>query len=412
MSINTILHIDMNSFFASVEQAANPALRGKPIAVAGWADPEKNYARTIVTTASYEARAYKVKTGMTIPEAKRLCPHIIIVTADPDKYLDVSYKIHEILLHYTDLVEIYSIDECFLDLKGARLSTEEAAVKIKEEIRAQLGLTCSIGIATNKLVAKLGSDMKKPDGLTIINDEDIPLLFSRLPAKELWGIGRRTSERLEKYGIETAKQLGEAPEDLLKAEFGILGPKMKLMGQGKYFDPVVSYYKPREIKSVGHSHTFPEDTYDLDVIRGFMRMLSEKVATRLQKYKLKGGVIHLYVRYADFSGFGMQATLEQSTDSGLEIFNQTFKIFKTGLPLKKKVRLLGISAGRVSKENGQGLLFEEAEKDEKIKEVLFQLNEKYGEFSVKPASVLIAEKFGIKERCAMIGKYYFDRKLK
>jgi DNA polymerase-4 len=412
MSINNILHIDMNSFFASVEQAANPALRGKPVAVAGWADPEKNYARTIVTTASYEARAYKVKTGMTIPEAKRLCPHIIIVTADPDKYLDASYKIHEILLHYTDLVEVYSIDECFMDLKGARLSAEEAALKIKEEIRNSLGLTCSIGIATNKLVAKLGSDMKKPDGLTIINDEDIPSLFAKLPVKELWGIGKSTAEHLSKYGIETAKQLGEADEDLMKQNFGILGPKMKLMGQGKYFDPVVSYYKPREVKSVGHSHTFPEDTYDLDVIKAFMRMLSEKVATRLQKYKLKGRVIHLYVRYADFTGFGIQTTFEQHTDSGFFIFKQALTIFKTALPLQKKVRLLGISVGQLIKENGQALLFEEAEKDEKIKEVLFQLNEKYGEFSVKPASVIIAEKFGIKERCAMIGKYHFDRKLK
>jgi len=380
--------------------------------VAGWADPDKNYARTIVTTASYEARAYKVKTGMTIPEAKRLCPHIIIVTADPDKYLDASYKIHEILLHYTDLVEVYSIDECFMDLKGAQLSTKDAALKIKKEIKDKLGLTCSIGIATNKLVAKLGSDMKKPDGLTIINDEDIPALFAKLPAKELWGIGRSTSEHLGKYGIETAKQLGEADDDLMKHEFGILGQKMKLMGQGKYFDPVISYYKPREVKSVGHSHTFPEDTYDLDVVRAFMRMLSEKVATRLQRYNLKGRVIHLYVRYADFTGFGMQTTFDQHTDFGLFIFKQAYEIFKTATPLQKKVRLLGISVGQLIKENGQALLFEEAKKDEKIKEVLFELNEKYGEFSVKPASVIIAEKFGIKERCAMIGKYYFDRKLK
>ncbi|MCX5777526.1 MAG: DNA polymerase IV [Candidatus Firestonebacteria bacterium] len=411
MSVNNILHIDMNSFFASVEQAANPYLRGKPIAVAGWADPEKNYARTIVTTASYEARAYKVKTGMTIPEAKRLCPHILIVTADPDKYLDASYKIHEILLHFTDLVEVYSIDECFLDLAGARLTAKEAAVKMKQEIKEKLKLTCSVGIATNKLVAKLASDMKKPDGLTIINDEDIPSLFSKLAAKELWGIGSKTAECLEKYGIKTAKQLGEADEDLLKHEFGILGPKMKLMGQGKYFDPVVSYYKPRVVKTVGHSHTFPEDTCNLDIIKAFMRMLSEKVATRLQRYKLKGRVIHLYVRYADFTGFGMQTSVEQHTDSGHSIFDRSFKIFKTALPLQKKVRLLGISIGQLIKENGQALLFEEAEKDQKVKEVLFQLNEKYGEFSVKPASVILAEKFGIKERCAMIGKYYFDRKI-
>lgn len=402
----------MNSFFASVEQAANPLLKGKPIAVAGWADPEKNYARTIVTTASYEARAYKVKTGMTIPEAKRLCPHIIIVTADPDKYLNASYQIHETLLHFTDLVEIYSIDECFLDLKGAQFTAKEAALKMKQSIKDKLGLTCSIGIATNKLVAKLASDMKKPDGLIELNDEDLPSLFSTLQVKELWGIGKRTAERLDKYGIKTAKQLGEADEDLLKHEFGILGPKMKLMGQGKYFDPVISYYKQREVKSVGHSHTFPEDTYDIDIVKAFLRMLSEKVSTRLQRYKLKGSVVHLYVRYADFTGFGSQSTLEQHTDSGLEIFMQGFEIFKNLLPLKKKVRLLGLSVGQLIKENGQALLFETAEKDQKLKEILFQVNEKYGEFCLKPASIIMAEKFGIRERCAMIGKYYFDRKLK
>ena len=410
LSLNNILHIDMNSFFASVEQVANPSLMGKPIVVAGWADPEKNYARTIVTTASYEARAYKIKTGMTIPEAKRLCPHIIVVTADPDKYLDASYKIHEILLHYTDLVEVYSIDECFLDLTGAQVTAKEAALSMKKEIKEKLGLTCSVGIATNKLVAKLASDMKKPDGLTIINDEDIPALFAKLKAKELWGIGSRTAERLDKYGIVTAKQLGKADEDLLKHEFGILGPKMKLMGQGKYFDPVISYYKQRVVKSVGHSHTFPEDTYDIDIVRAFLRMLSEKVSTRLQRYKLKGRVIHLYVRYADFTGFGSQATLEHHTDSGLEIFEQGFNIFKTGMPLQKKVRLLGVSVGQLIKENGQELLFAEAEKDKILKETLFQLNEKYGEFSVKPASVIMAEKFRIRERCAMIGKYFFDKK--
>jgi len=412
MSINNILHIDMNSFFASVEQVANPSLRGKPIVVAGWADPEKNYARTIVTTASYEARAYKIKTGMTIPEAKRLCPHVIVVTADPDKYLDASYKIHEILLHFTDLVEIYSIDECFLDLKGAQFTAGEAALQMKKEIKEKLGLTCSIGIATNKLVAKLASDMKKPDGLTEINDEDIPVLFATLAAKELWGIGGKTAERLANYGIKTAKQLGEADSDLLKHEFGILGPKMKLMGQGKYFDPVISYYKQRRVKSVGHSHTFPEDTYDIDIVRAFLRMLSEKVATRLQRYKLKGRTIHLYVRYADFTGFGSQTTLEQHTDSGLELFRQGFEIFKALMPLQKKVRLLGLSAGQLVEENGQALLFDSAEKDQKLKETLFEVNEKYGEFSLKPASIILAEKFGIRERCAMIGKYYFDRKLK
>ena len=177
----------MNAYFASVEQVSNPFLKGKPIVVSGDADPKKNYARTIVTTASYEARAFGVKTGMTIPEAKKLCPKILVVVADPDKYIDTSLKIHNLLLKHTDLVEVYSIDECFMDITGIKSEPKETALKIKKDIKENLGLLCSIGIASNKLIAKLASDMKKPDGLVELKDEDLPPLFEKLPAKELWG---------------------------------------------------------------------------------------------------------------------------------------------------------------------------------------------------------------------------------
>jgi DNA polymerase-4 len=411
MSINNILHIDMNSFFASVEQAANPFLKGKPIVVAGDADPDKNYARTIVTTASYEARPYGIKTGMTIPEAKKRCPHIIIVTADTEKYLDVSMQIHKILLKFTDLVEVYSIDECFMDFTGAQMTAAQAAPLIKRDIKEALGLTCSIGIATNKLLAKYASDLKKPDGLTIINDEDVPELFSKVQVQELWGIGRHLSGKMYSLGIKTAKDLGEASEDLLKAEFGILGRVFKLMGQGKYESRIVSYYSQRIVKSAGHSHTLPENTFDLSVVKGFIRMLAEKTARRLTKYGLKGRVVHFYVRYADFSGFGRQVTLQQHTNSGLIMFRVAEKIFDATLPLIKRVRLVGISVGMLKKEDGQAYLLEDLEDEKKISETMYKINEKYGEFVVKPASVLIAENFGIKERCGMIGRYLFDRKV-
>ena len=407
-----ILHIDMNSFFASVEQASNPFLKGKPIVVAGDADPETNYARTIVTTSSYEARAYGVKTGMTIPEAKRLCPPVLVVVADPEKYIDVSIKMHNILLRFTDLVEVYSIDECFVDISQLKKTPEETAMEMKRMIREELDLTCSVGIATNKLVAKLASDMKKPDGLTVIWDKDIPPLFEMLEAKELWGIGSKTSEHLAKFNIITAKQLGEASEDLLKAEFGINGVKLKLMGQGKYESIIGSYFLDRVVKSVGHSHTLPRDTYDLTVIKGFLRMLCEKTSRRLTKYGQKGRTVHFYVRWEDFTGFGKQVSINDPTNAGAEIFRLAAGIFDSLMPLTKKVRLVGVSVSQLSPENGQAFVLDEYEKARILKDTMYAINEKFGDFSVKPASVLVAENFGIKERAGMIGTYLFDNKKK
>jgi DNA polymerase IV len=408
-----ILHIDMNSFFASVEQASNPFLKGKPIVVAGDADPANNYARTIVTTASYEARPFGVKTGMTIPEAKRLCPHVLVIVANPDKYIDASIRMHGILLRFTDLVEIYSIDECFMDITQIKDAPEKTSARIKKFIRDELGLTCSIGIASNKLIAKLASDMKKPDGLTILKDEDIPSLFEKLEAKELWGIGDRTAEHLARFGIKTCKQLGEASANILKAEFGTVGGwKLKQMGLGLYDSPVTSYYADRIIKSVGHSHTLPKDTDNLTVIKGFLRMLCEKTAKRLVKYGKKGRTVHFYVRWADFTGFGQQISVKSPTNIGLDIFRLAERIFDALLPLEKKVRLLGVSVALLSPEDGQGFLIDDQERMRNLYGTVHAINEKYGDFVVKPASVMVAENFGIKERAGMIGTYLFDEKIR
>src|SRR5574337_960084 len=189
MNKRIIMHIDMNAFFASVEQQNNPALRGKPIAVIG------SQERTVITTSSYEARAYGVKTGMTKYEAKRLCPHIILVAGNTNRYTDTCRRLVEIYRQYTPIVEVYSIDEAFLDITGSIPLFGGAGIiarKIKKDIRERLGrLTCSIGIAHNKLLAKLAGNMKKPDGLVIISQENLEKLLEQLPVKELWGIGSR-----------------------------------------------------------------------------------------------------------------------------------------------------------------------------------------------------------------------------
>ncbi|MEE8185188.1 MAG: DNA polymerase IV, partial [Thermodesulfobacteriota bacterium] len=246
----TIMHIDMNAFFASVEQRCNPALRGRAIAVIGSAK------RTVVTTASYEARRYGVKTGMNRYEAERVCPGLIFVIGDNRKYIDTSIRILDILKEFSPMLEVYSIDEAFIDITGSiglfgppRL----IAKTIKKRIKEGFGLTCSIGIAPNKLLAKLASNMEKPDGLVKIEEGDIPGLLEDLPVGDLWGIGRKLTIYLKEMGVETCGQLGRCPVSLLRRRFGIIGERMRFMGRGVDDSPVIPIGEEEEAKSVGHS---------------------------------------------------------------------------------------------------------------------------------------------------------------
>ncbi len=238
MSSNRIImHIDMNAFFASVEQQGNPELRGKPIAVIGSAK------RTVITTSSYEARAYGVKTGMATWEARQKCPHIIFVIGDNRKYTYTSAQMVKLMMQFTPLVEVFSIDEAFLDVTGSLKlfgSAERIAFLLKARIRHELGLTCSIGIAPNKLLAKLASEMQKPDGLTIIAPDRVTAVLERMPIKELCGIGRKVEKQLNDLNIFTCGELGRFPVERLKRRFGINGERLSLMGQGIDDAPVLA----------------------------------------------------------------------------------------------------------------------------------------------------------------------------
>jgi DNA polymerase-4 len=397
----------MDAYFASVEQIVDPSLRGKPVIVCG-------EGRTVVTTASYPARKYGVRTGMTLPEARKLCPGIITVYGDPVKYIDTSLRIHRILLEFTDQVEVFSIDECFLDITHIcrhGSSPQEISMKIKERLKEGFGLTCSIGIGPNKLIAKLAAKMKKPDGLMEIRKEEIHNIFSGLPVEELQGIGvgDKLAGKLRSLGIRTAKELGEASINLLTAHFGIWGYHLKRMGRGEDDSPVEKYSECDREKSIGHSHTLPEDTWDLTVIRGYLRMLSEKVGVRLREANLMGRTIDLMVRYSDFNTFIRQHSLKHYIKAGYEIYYTAYKIFEKLLPLKKAVRLLGVSISNLCVDEKQQFLFEHMRRDERLVEAVDGINEKYGEFTVKPSSLIIAEKFGMEERCGMIGRYLLRR---
>lgn len=386
MGVKTILHVDMNAFFASVEQKANPHLRGKPVLVCGNPD-----GRTVVATASYEARRYGVKTGMTIPEAKRLCPHAILVQCDPDKYVNVSTRLLSIYRSFTPLVEAFSVDEAFLDLTGTQRlwgSPLRVAQKIKSEIKRRLGLLCSVGIASNKLLSKLASNLQKPDGLVYLKEEDVPRVLEKLPVSELCGIGPKLMIHLNHLGVETCGQLARFPVKILKKKFGKVGIYLHLMGKGTGEDQVLPYYESEPIKSMGHSVTLDKDLYSMEKIERVIFQLSEQVARRLRHHQYRGKTICLTLRYPDFSTDSKQKTIPRFVDDGREIYVHTLNILKKFYNPNYGVRLLGVSVSNLIKDTAQLSLFLEEQREQKLLEAMDSINERWGEFKITWARLM------------------------
>ena len=385
MSERVILHIDMNAFFASVEQQSNPALRGKPIAVIGSAK------RTVVTTSSYEARAYGVKTGMAVWEAKRNCPHLILVIGNNRKYTWTSARIVKIFLDYTPLVEVFSIDEAFLDITGS-LSLfgppERIACLIKARIKRLFGITCSIGIAPNKLLAKLASEMRKPDGLVVIRQDEVKKVLENLPVKELCGVGSKTGRKLELCGIRTCGELGRFPVEVLRKKFGIIGERLHLMGLGIDASPVVPAEEADEVKSVGHSMTLEHDISSPREILRYLLQLSEMVGRRARRYNVRGRTVTLSIRYADFDTWvGKQETLPDHINRSEDIYRAAAAILET-LALTQPVRLLGVRLTSLSYQSSQLPLFAEERKKTMMINAVDQVNDRYGDFTVTFGSIL------------------------
>ena len=380
-----VMHIDQNAFFASVEQQATPELRGKPIAVVG------GHGRTVITTSSYEARAKGVKTGMAIWEAKRCCPELIIVVGDNKKYQYTSSRIVEMMRDYTPEVEVFSIDEAWLDVThslGIFGTPERIAYLLKARIRESFGITCSVGIAPNKLLAKLASDMKKPDGLTVIKPEEVGRVMERLPVGELCGIGKKTAYQLKVMNIHTCGELGRCDEARLTRKFGIVGRRLKEMGQGKDPSPVIQFGEEDDVKSVGHSRTLECDIDDPGEIRRRLLQLSEMVGSRARRYGVSGKTIHLYVRYADFfSSWGKQTTLRNYVNLSDEIYRGALSILDT-VELHQPVRLLGVSLSNLKRQAEQLPLFEEDRKRFFATHAMDEINHKFGDMAVTFGSLL------------------------
>jgi DNA polymerase-4 len=379
--------VDMDAFFASVEQRDNPALRGKPIAVTGGGE------RTVITTSSYEARAFGVKTGMTTYQAKKLCPDIILVVGNNRKYAEICTMLEEICLRFTPSRETYSIDEIFLDITASHHlfgGPESLARSVKDTIKKELGLTCTVGMGPNILIAKLASDLAKPDGFRWIQEDELPTLLESLPVKKLWGIGAHTEEKLRDMGISTCGELGRTSLPLLTRRFGVLGEHLKAMGNGILERPVE--VEASEPKSIGHSITLPDDLWKREEITSCLLRLSERVARRARRYGHKGKTVTLTVRYKDFTTFTRQTTLPDATNDTGEIYRAAVAILD-GIRLRQRVRLLGISLSSLGTGGEQMSLFDEAHREKKasLAKAIDAVNDKFGEHTVTLASALSQE---------------------
>jgi DNA polymerase-4 len=386
-----ILHVDMDAFFASVEQEKRPWLKGKPVIVGG--DPQKR--RGVVSAASYPARKYGVKAGMPLFAAKKLCPHAtFIILTDMEEYSHISSQLVKIFYHFTPAVEPFSIDEAFLDITGCQRlfgTPCELAQKLKNQIKNKLGLSCSVGIAPNRLLAKLASSLNKPDGLTIISKEEIKNTLYPLRVEKLWGIGEKTCKVLSKFGIRTVGDLASFPVEVLKSQFGKIGEHLHLIANG-IDDSLILTRSPLE-KSMGHEHTLPKDTNDPDEISSVLLSLSNLVARRLRRKRFQGSTITLKLRYFDFVTLTRAETIRKPTDSEHKIYNVS-KELTSGLDLGiRKIRLLGVSVSNLVRDGFSlqtSLPFPEYyDKKIEVYSAMDKIRDRFGEDSIQWATSLI-----------------------
>jgi DNA polymerase IV len=379
----TILHVDLDAFFAAVEQRDRPELRGKPVIVGGGGPNQ----RGVVSTASYEARVFGVHSAMPLRTAGALCPHGIFLPVDGRKYARVGKQVLAILRRFTPLVEPVSIDEAFLDVTGSRKlfgDGETIARAIKDAVRDELQLTISVGVARTKLVAKVASDLRKPDGLVVVPPGTEAAFLAPLPITRLWGVGAKSAARLAEYGVRTIGDLAALPEDLLERRFGIVGPSLGARARGLDASPV-SGRDPA--KSIGHEHTFDVDSSDREVIERSLLGLSEGVAGRLRDSGVKASTVTVKIRDSSFRTITRQRTLKEPTDL-------TGPIFRTALELArpevrgKKIRLLGVTASGLGEKDQMSLFALEDPRRRRVVEAEDQVRHRFGDRAITRARLV------------------------
>ncbi len=375
----SIIHVDMNAFYASCHQAMDPTLKSKPVMVAG--DPKKRSG--IILTASYEARKFGVKTGMPNWQARRLCPNGVFIKPDHQLYAIISEKVMQILGRFTPQLEVFSIDEAWLDVTGCeKLFGDSVTIgqKIQASIADELDITCSVGISCNKLLAKMASDMKKPAGLTVIHPEDVPHLLWPLPVKELFGVGRRMAIRLERLNINTIEELANAPEELLKGKFGLNGYYLHLAANGIDESPVDPHAND-EAKSMGHSTTLPQDVTSWVRAEAVLLNLCEKVGRRIRREDYMGRTVSIALRDNHFTTITRSVTIPY-TSSTEDIYAAARGLLHKNWDGKIPLRLLGVSISQLIKEFEQISLFDDDEKKRKINKVVDDIKDRFGEKAI------------------------------
>lgn len=367
-----IMHVDMDAFFASVEQRDDPALQGKPVIVGG------KSRRSVVATASYEARAFGVHAAMPLSQAKRLCPHGCFVAPRFEAYREASDAIHQVMLHYADAYEPISLDEAFLDISGMgnQYPTLGAIGRaIKEEIRSAVHLTASVGIAPNKFLAKMASDMKKPDGLCIIPYGREREVLAPLPVRRLWGVGEVTEKKLLAAGFRTIADIQEAPLEKLSALLGNQGTLLKDLSFGIDERPVVS---SRQVKSIGDESTYEYDLTDRQKIDREIAIHSDIVAQRLRRHDLAARTISLKIRFASFKTIMRSLSLEEGTNLQ-ETIDSTCQTLLSRIPLTEGIRLIGVTASNLGAPLSIPSLFSDAEdKRARAAKAMDSIQQKYG----------------------------------
>ena len=384
-----ILHCDMNCFYASVEMQRHPELRDKPLAVCG--SQEERHG--IVLTANYIAKPYGVKTGMAIWQARQRCPDLVILPPDMDEYIRFSRMAREIYEDYTDQVEPFGLDESWLDVTGSvRLFGDPVAIarEISGRIKFELGITASIGVADNKITAKLGSDYKKPDAITRIGEDNYREIVYPLPVEDLLYVGPATSKKLRDIGISTIGRLAECPLEVLARRLGKMGAVLHTFANGRDSSPVQRSDHIPNIKSVGNSATTPRDLENEEDVKLMLLLLAESVCSRMRELVSRCTVVEIYVRDTELNSFSRQRKLAAPSCSSQELAQVGFDLFQKHYPWRRPIRSVGLrGAGLVEAQSSlqRSLFAEDRRRDkwERIDAAVDHLRQRYGYMSVRRA---------------------------
>jgi len=379
-----IMHIDMDAFFASIEQAINPRLKGRPLIVGS----RPNKMHTVVCAASYEAKALGISSGMPSKEAFRLCPDLAFVPADQSRYIWTSEQIFALLKDYGFILNYASIDEFQLDI-GSLTQRQILVQEIQSRIRQSFQITASIGIAKNWLLAKLASKINKPNGIAIITDKNQEEILAKVAVNKLCGVGEKTSLIMDALGIKTCLDLYQKTAWFLREHLGQAGLDLYAgLRQVGHLEPESS--RP-EVKSIGHSYTLPRASANPGFIHAWLSLLAEMVARRLRQKNLLSQTVHLWLNGPQIGNFSAQKTFQQATSDPYEIFQRGLKIMAFLGPGIPKIRALGITCSKLSQAKYLPLLKEQKQREELIS-ALDQINSRYGENTIHPALIKLTQK--------------------